>query len=263
MKFRSVLAIAALAASVSFATDVMTTDTVGWIKVTSTAKSTIVSVPWVQVGGDGASVQVAKLVKTDSLTPDGGVMLYYYDGTKYWAWALQTVSSVKTWVPATISSASNGVTTNSDSPAADYALPRGKALFIYRPNGSNDGDIYLYGKYDSNSPAAFTTAVGTSSTPAYTLIGNPNSTQVSLNSVLGNTNVGANDQILIPGVDGSIAITCTYKNNSWGWNNPVGGGTMTIAGKTINKPAWDVNVQIPPGRGIWYVSNGGSVTVDF
>ncbi len=65
MKFRSVFAIAALAASVSFATDVMTTDTVGWIKVTSTAKSTIVSVPWIQVGSDAAGGQVAERVKRD------------------------------------------------------------------------------------------------------------------------------------------------------------------------------------------------------
>lgn len=255
MKFRSVLAIAALAASVSFA-DVMTTDTVGWIKVTSTAKSTIVSVPWIQVGSDAASVQVAKLVKTDSLTADGGVMLYYYDGTKYWAWALQTVSSVKTWVPATISSASNGVTTNNQSPDADYALPRGKALFVYRPNGSTDGDIYLYGKYTSAAMSPVATVAN-----GYTLLGNPTAAAYNLNSATMTGTPNAGDRIQVPGDDGAIAVEYYYDSatSKWGYMKA---GTPIIQGipgpRTFSNEA-----LIPAGRGVWYKSAGGSPSFAF
>ena len=256
MKFRSVLAIAALAASVSFATDVMTTDTVGWIKVTSTAKSTIVSVPWVQVGGNGDSVQVAKLVKTDTLTADAGVMLYYYDGAKYWAWALQTVSGDKKWVPATISSASNGVTTNNESPSDSYALPRGKALFVYRPNGSTDGDIYLYGQYTSESMAAVSTIAD-----GYTLLGNPTAAAYDLNSATMTGTPNAGDRIQVPGDDGAIAVEYYYDSatSKWGYMKA---GTSIIPGipgpRTFSNEA-----LIPAGRGVWYKSAGGSPSFAF
>ena len=255
MKFRSVLAITALATSVSFA-DVMTTDTVGWIKVTSTAKSTIVSVPWIQVGSDAASVQVAKLVKTDSLTADGGVMLYYYDGTKYWAWALQTVSSVKTWVPATISSASNGVTTNTQSPDADYALPRGKALFVYRPNGSTDGDIYLYGKYTSAAMAAVATVAN-----GYTLLGNPTAAAKNINSATMTGTPNAGDRIQVPGDDGAIAVEYYYDSTTSKWGYMKAGESI-IPG--IPGPrSFSNEAMIPAGRGVWYKSAGGSPTFAF
>lgn len=260
MKFRSILAIAALATSVSFATDVMTTETVGWLRVTSSAASTIISVPWVQVGGADASVQVAKLVKTDSLTADGTVKLFYYDEANnvYKGWVLNTEGGNKVWNPTATSA--EGIT--AQAPDADFPIPRGKALFIYRPNGSGDGDIYLYGKYTTTSPTSFTTAQGSSSTPAYTLIGNPDSSAVSLNKSGLFANVGANDEILIPGDDGAIAKTCTWEDGAWGWWNP-SYTTVTIGTKTINKPGRDTNVSIPAGRGVWYMSKGGTATVDF
>lgn len=256
MKFRSVFAIAALAASVSFATDVMTTDTVGWIKVTSTAKSTIVSVPWIQVGSDAASVQVAKLVKTDSLTADGGVMLYYYDGTKYWAWALTTVSNVKTWVPATIISESNGVTTNNQSPDDDYALPRGKALFVYRPNGSTDGDIYLYGKYTSAEMTAVATVAN-----GYTLLGNPTAAEYNLNSATMTGTPNEGDRIQVPGNDGAIAVEYYYDSTTSKWGYMKAGESI-IPG--IPGPrSFSNEAMIPAGRGVWYKSAGGSPTFKF
>jgi len=256
MKFRSILCVAALAVVPAFATDVMTTETVGWLKVTSTAKSTIVSVPWVQVGGDGASVQVAKLVKTDTLTADGGVMLYYYDGSDYWAWALQTVSTVKTWVPATISSASNGVTTNNQSPAADYALPRGKALFVYRPNGSTDGDIYLYGALATTGMDAVATVAN-----GYTLIGNPTAAPKNLNDATMSGTPNSGDRIQVPGDDGAIAVEYYYDSTTSKWGYMKAGASIItgIPGpRTFSNEA-----TIPAGRGVWYKSAGGAPTFTF
>ncbi len=262
MKFRSILCVAAFAATSLFADDLPTTDTVGWLKVDSTAVSTIVSVPWIQVGTTAGSVQVAKLVKTDSLKADGGVMLYYYDGTAYKAWALQTVENVKTWVPASTTISSNGKSITATAPTADFPLPRGKALFVYRPNGEADGYIYLYGKYTETSPASFTTATGSADAPAYTLIGNPSAEAVSLNKSGLFTNVGGNDKIMIPGASGALEKECTYENDEWGWWNPAL-STLKVGSKTIKKPGRDTNVSIPAGRGVWYVSRGGTATVQF
>lgn len=258
MRLRSILCVAALAVVTAFATDVMTTETVGWLKVTSTAKATIVSVPWVQVGGGGDSVQVAKLVKTDTLTADGGVMLYYYDGmtTKYWAWALQTVSSVKTWVPATISSAKNGVTTNNQSPDDDYALPRGKALFVYRPNGSTDGDIYLYGALASTAMSPVRTIAN-----GYTLIGNPTASAYDINSATMTGTPNEGDRILVPGDDGAIAVDYYYDSTTGKWGYLKAGAPL-ITG--IPGPrTFSSEATIPAGRGAWYKSAGGSPTFTF
>lgn len=255
MKFRSVLAIAALAASVSFATDVMTTETVGWLKVDSSAVSTIVSVPWVQVGSSDASVHVAKLVKTDTLS--GDVMLYYYDGSKYWAWALQNSGGVKTWEPVVISSASNGVTVNNQSPSADYALPRGKALFVYRPNGSANGDIYLYGKKADGGMAPVATVAN-----GFTLIGNPTAAPYNINSATMSGTPNAGDLIQVPGTNGAISVQYYYNGTKWGY--------LKAAAAPEGVPAWVVGERtfsdeafIPAGRGVWYKSAGGSPTFTF
>lgn len=260
MKFRSILCVAALAVVPAFATDLMTTETVGWLKVDSSAVSTIVSVPWVQVGGDGASVQVAKLVKTDSLK--AGVMLYYYDGSAYWAWTMQeTTPGVTNWSP-TIVTSGNGPQSTSASKDIDFALPRGKALFVYRPNGAADGDIYLYGKYTDASIDSITTATGSADTPAYTLIGNPSSTDVALNASGRFSNVGSDDLILVPGADGAIEKTLTWANGAWGWNEK--GTPVTLPnGATVSSSTRNTNVTIPAGRGVWYVSKGGTAVVQF
>lgn len=245
--------------SASADTDVsgLTSETLGWMKVASTATNTIISVPWVEVGGDGTGVAVTNLVKTDSLS--GECYLLYWDGSQFKGWSL----NARNWVPGAVSYRNDkgGSATAQEAPAG-YTLPRGKALFIHRPAGATNGDIYLYGKYVATAPAPFTIVAGTEANPTYTLIGNPSNAAVSLNEEGLFTDPGDDDQIMIPGADGSIAKICKRQDGQWKWWNDKK-TSATVGTMTVYTPGWDDNVDIPIGRGVWYVSKGGTPTVQF
>jgi hypothetical protein len=133
-------------------------------------------------------------------------------------------------------------------------------LFITRVNTSDD--IYLYGK-KGGAVSSFTIEAGTAEAPTYTLIGNPTTADVSLNKSGLFTTPGANDQIIIPGLDGSVEKQCEYKDGQWKWYNDKKEST-TVGTMTIYTPGWDTTgLDIPLGRGVWYVSKGGSPTVQF
>ena len=177
-------------------------------------------------------------------------MLYYYDGTKYWAWALTTVSNVKTSVPATIISESNGVTTNNQSPDDDYALPRGKALFVYRPNGSTDGDIYLYGALASTAMSPVATVAN-----GYTLIGNPFAAPLPIKSIVA--------------VSGAFTASDTASDADFIelWED--GGYSRKYFFSSDAGDAWssdqdgydETDDTIPAGLGFWFYRQGSEMTV--
>ena len=254
MKFRSMMCVCALAASAAMATDVpgLTSETLGWVKVNSSATNTIISVPWLNVGG--GNVEVAKLVKTDTLTVND--WLYWYDGSVYYAWQLTETAGVKSWTPTGTTKDNMTFT----SPGASFGLQRGLALFIQRQDTTKD--IYLYGQY-TNGTAAVTVAGG-GETPAYTLIANPRTVDVDLNSSAAVTMSGtpnAGDKILVPGTDGAISKEYTYADGAWGFNTKT---SFTVGTRTINKlTRTTTGVTLPAGRGVWYVSKGGSPTFTF
>ena len=254
MKFRSMLCVCALAVSAAMATDVegLTSDTYGWIKVNSSATNTIIAVPWLNVGG--GNVEVAKLVKTDTLTT--GDWLYWYNGSNYYAWQLTETACVKAWTPT--GTVTEGMTFT--APDATFGLAKGQALFIQRSDTTKD--IYLYGQYASGDVAV--AVAGGGETPAYTLIANPRTAEVDLNSSAAVTMTGtpnAEDKILVPGTDGAISKEYTYANGAWGYNTKT---TIRVGNKDINKlTRTTTNVTLPVGRGVWYVSKGGSPTFTF
>lgn len=254
MKFRSVICVCALAASAAMATDVtgLTSETLGWIKVNSSAKCTIIAVPWVNVGG--GNVEVAKLVKTDTLSTDD--KLYYYDGTQYFGWQISNGQ----WVGLSTTKADEtGKSITLNAPTDAYALARGKALFIERSDTTKD--IYLYGQHETAN-VSVQVLDGTAEAPAYTLIANPRMAEVNLNSVTMAGTPNSGDKIIVPGVDGANAKEYTYDSSKGGWGYLKEGATPIFPGVAAPR-TWSTDAFLPVGRGVWYLSKGGSPTFTF
>lgn len=240
MKIHSMICAFALAAAASAAV-VTGGNTCGLMNVPSTSEITMIAVPWVNVGG--GDVEVAKLVKTDTLT--AGDELYYYDGASYNRWVLE---ADKTWKPSAVSNAQGTFV----SPAADLGIARGKGLILVRQNTASE--IWVYGQNDT-AAVSVKPAAGTAEAPAYTMIANPKTAAFDLNApvVAG----AAGDQIVFPGT------TEIYSCNGTAWTKTVSEqktiGTQTV---TVKKQSTD-GVVIPAGQGAWYVSKGGSPTINW
>lgn len=242
MKLRSLIGFCALAvASVAVAEDIVG-NTCGLMNVPSTTAVTMIAVPWVTVGGTADTMQIATLVKTDTLS--AGDELYYYDGSAYNRWVLEDGA----WKPSAV--------TNEDgtfvSPAAGFAVPRGQGLFLVRKNTASE--IWLYGQNSTGSASVAVTA-GTATTPTYTMIANPNTSDYDLNtkSVAG----AAGDQIIL----GDGVTIYNYIGSAW---------TKTIiTKKTIGGVERELKTQstdgvtIPAGQGAWYISKGGSPKIQW
>lgn len=246
MKLRLMMGVCALAAATALGADVMGRNVCGLMNVPSGAKVTMISVPWVTVGGEADAMKVADLVKTDTLKP--GDELYYYDGATYFSWKLQG----NVWTPAaTTKEDAKGNPVTIQAPDASYALPRGKGLFLVRQDATKE--IWLYGQH-STAQVSVAVAAGTAGTPAYTMIANPNAVAYDLNA----KGVGgaAGDQILLG--DGGTTL---YTRTETAWTR------KTDVTKTINgvdrtfKTDTTEGVVIPAGKGAWYVSKGGSPTI--
>lgn len=248
MKLRLMMGVCALAAATALGADVMGRNVCGLMNVPSGAKVTMIAVPWVTVGGSADAMEVANLVKTDTLSE--GDELYYYDGSVYRCWKLQGGA----WQPATVTlKDAKGNDLSVQTPDASYALPRGKGLFLVRQDATKE--IWLYGQH-STAPISVAVAAGTAGTPAYTMIANPNAEAYDLNE----KGVGgaAGDQILLG--DGGTTL---YTRTETAWTR------KTDVTKTINgvdrtfKTDTAEGVVIPAGTGAWYVSKGGSPTISW
>ncbi len=251
MKFRLTLGCALMGAvafaAASSADAVITGGNVcGLMNVPSNARETLIAVPWVTVGGGDATMKVANLVKTDTLS--AGDELYFYDGSTYYRWVLTN----GTWTPTATTKKVNGQNLTLTAPGADYAIARGKGLWLVRQDASKE--IWLYGQHDASAVSVTITA-GTASAPAYTLIANPNTAAYDLNAKGVTGTVG--DMIVFGGSEGQTLYT--YKATGWTrkveTQKTVGSKTMTV-----KKDSTD-GCTIPAGQGAWYVSVGGSPTI--
>lgn len=241
MKLRSLICGFALAVAGAAAAAVATSsNTCGLMNVPSDAKCTMIAVPWLNVGA--GDVQVAKLVKTDTLT--AGDKLYFYNGSAFEVWELKDGA----WAAVTTVGEVNGVTTA--AAAADKTIARGQALWLERSDVSKE--IWLYGQYTAEAASVAVAA------NAYTMIANPLATDFDLNQK--KVQGAAGDQISFPSDDGAGELY-TYDGTNW--------TRTTVVKKTIGGKERDVKTTttegcvIPAGKGAWYVSKGGSPTISW
>ena len=235
MKLRSLICLGALVVAGVASAEIAapTSNTFGWLRVDSTKQYTIVAVPW--LGCDGTAVKVADLVKVDNLTPED--MLYVYQDGTYKAWVLRN----RVWTPVT--TVAEDKRPAAAAGAAETALARGSALWLYRQNATNP--FYVYGQY---SPA---TASAPALTPgAYNLVANPNASDYDLNS--GKITGAANgDQVQVVG-DAGVTRVYTFDGTNWGYDNLV-----QVEGAPFSRhERVTTGCTIPAGQGVWYVSKG-------
>ena len=235
MKLR--LMICAMAAGTAlFATDV-TSYTYGVLAVTNATATTVVGVPWRNVGGgEMSNVTLSNLVSTTGLAT--GDIIYLYEGTTWYGYQL---SSAGVWEPYTTVS---GETTVSAPGSADAkTLARGTGLIVQRSSAANP--IYLCGRYDSEAPSA--TSVGAGAT---VLIANPTTSA----KTFGASDGAVGDQIRVPLDGGGLKI---YEKKSDGWGSIVETTEqITRRGKqvTVTTQSWTLGCSLAPGMGAWYVS---------
>lgn len=237
MKLRSLICLGALVAAGVASAEIAapTSNTFGWLRVDSTKQYTIVAVPW--LGCDGAAVKVADLVKVDNLT--AGDMLYVYQGGAYKAWILQNGA----WTPTT--TVADGKKPAAAGGAAEAALARGSALWLYRQNAADP--FYVYGQHSADVASAPALTAG-----AYNLIANPNASDYDLNSgkITGATK---GDQVQVVG-DAGVTRLYTFDGTSWGYDNLV-----QVEGAPFSRnERVTTGCTIPAGQGVWYVSKGAT-----
>lgn len=244
---KTILSALAIAAA-STALAVESSNTFGILRVDSSAEQTIVSVPWENAGG--GAIKVKDVVKTANLTPASetyiGDQLYYYDTTAetpaYKMWHLTSTG----WEGAT--TVANGITPTAGT--EDDTLARGGALILVRQN--HTPPFYLYGQYQS-AAASINVAVGSTSSPAYSLVAPATTEATSLDS-LASQYVGANDNVMVSVNGEARSLVCRQDNGAYKW------GTEVKSGKGGTTTFTPVSVSIPAGEGFWYVSRGGSLT---
>lgn len=244
------LTLAGAAALAAKASTVSSANTFGVLKVASSAKQTIIAVPWVAVSTEQSSpIAIANLVMTSNLTVDD--MLYYYNGSTYDAWQLtqESPEADKVWTSVK-SVTANGIT-SSDNPTTTTVL-RGKALILVRNNVS-DPSIYLYGQYTPGT-ASTTVTAGTHEQNVWNLLA-PSSaedTVVSSESADKTCMTGnpSNDDYIM--LSNEPAKLYKYKNGKWAY---------TV--KKLNGAEITTYLTIPAGIGAWYVSAGGSPTFNW
>ena len=250
MKVKTLACLCALAAIPAFGTEAVTSvNTFGVLKVTCSAQKVIIATPWVKCGDDTAAVSVSNLVMTAGLANGDAVLVYDAQNNEFKSWVI----SGGAWVAQIVSQA--GATVSSGD-AASAAVERGEAFWFVKASYSEPYDLYLYGQY-TTAAATSTIAGGDSTTPAYSLVASPKTTDANLNAtgVVGFT-PNAADEIRIPR-DNLPDVIYTYKATQTGW-----GASTKVAIEGTDpvryKKTWTKGCTIPAGTGFWYVSKGGS-----
>lgn len=250
MKVKTLACLCALAAVPAFGTvAVESANEFGVLKVSCVAKKVIIATPWVECGSADGSVKITNLVMTAGLSNGDAVLVYDTASNKFKSWVI----SGGTWSSTPVVTGEGTVETGD---AAHEAIARGQAFwFIKSDYTSGNYDLYLYGQVAASATATSTVAGGTSGSPAYSLLASPSVATNDLNSAGFGFTPNASDQIQIPN-PGAPATIYTYKNNKWGTSKktPVGS-----TGEYMMK--WTEGCLIPPGRGFWYMSKGGSGTI--
>ena len=247
MKVKTLACLCALAAIPAFGTEAVTSaNTFGVLKVTCSAQKVIIATPWVKCGDATAAVKVTDLVMTSGLA-NGDAILVYQDG-EFKSWVI----SDGAWVAQIVSQA--GATVSSGD-AASAAVERGEAFWFVKASYSEPYDLYLYGQ-DTTAGATSTIALGTSTSPAYSLLASPNTVAADLNAKNFSGTRNAADEIRVPRHNLPDLIYTFKDGQGWGTSTKVQVGT-------IYKKMWQVGCTIPAGTGFWYVSKGGTGTISW
>ena len=250
MNLKSILALTTLAAVGTVSAAVTSANTLCRIEVNSGAKSTIVAVPLVKIGAGDNAIPVTELVLPDGLA--AGDTLLHWNGTAWDAWTIDNGQ----WTALRVA---EGNASNYATPASDTALARGEAVWV---NQQTAGKFYIYGQVATSGAEAPSIAIagGTDANPAYTMLGNPKTEDLNVNSLTFSGTPGASDRIVFAAPGTSLGWgELSYKDRSWGYDEIT---TETKNGRTVTKVTRKTDKTIPAGCGVWYVRKAsGDLTV--
>ena len=219
------IAISAAALSAVAAEIVTGSNEIGTLEITSTHKKTVVAVPFQTLGEAATSINPSNLVLTAGLDADD--QLYVYQDGDYTGWILQD----NVWTAA-----DNVVAGIPERSAADgeTTVPLGSGFWLVRNSSYKEGTsfkFYIYGQYAAN-------VMSTITANAYNLIANPKSAEVDF----GFAGAKKGDYLVVP--NGERPKRYDYDGSKWYTKGP--NGVVQYGGP-----------KVPPGQGLWYVSDGG------
>ena len=230
-------------------TKVASENTIGVLKVTSTAKTTPVAVPWESLAADGQDIAVADLVRTATLTKGDELKVYDTATGKYRAW---TLNGSKEWEPIPV------VGGASSEEAGDSTIARGSGVWLTRTDTTQP--IYLVGEVAAEK-AEVKLEAGSTDAPSWNLVGSTTVEPVSVTELLGAEGNDDGDKIVVP--TAYVPKEYVYVGGKWGYYDSVVDET-TIPGLKLVKqtfvPADGDDDKIPAGTGFWYLN--GSETSD-
>ena len=227
-----------LATGAALASSVNSEQTFGVLKITSSAKETAISVPWISAGTSGETIKVKDFVKTSNLSKDDLLMVYDPSSSSFKCWVLSAKGG--TWEATGTSY--NGV--NIPAGSAGDTLQRGQALILVR-NDTSDSNIYLYGQYRDKSDVSYVIPRVAGQTTLFAPI-NVSGSNLNLNSLTWD-GVQPKDRIRLQRSDDTV-VTLTYKDSTdkWGYQSKSGWYT----GDSVLKA----------GQGAWYTTVSGEGT---
>ncbi len=265
-----------LATGAALASSVSSSATFGVLKITSTAKETAISVPWISAGTSGETILVKDFVKTSNLTgydvataddleKADRLLVYNNESGAYKCWYL---NNSKVWTGT--GSSYNGLSVGAGSD--EDTLKRGDALILIRTSTSlsaSDHAIYLYGQYNS-------------ATPTYSLARDEEKVKCSLFAPV-NSSGNVIYLNLQDAVDSLSESAAGSKALYLEWTNPqngdfiklqrASGATPTfIYDSTQTDYEWGVKengvwihapAQMGPGMGAWYTAGVGKSKPSF
>ena len=222
----------------------------GLLRIDSRTTNTVVNVPWVGFDASGSKpIDVARLVKTLNLVPGDTLMAAKANGV-YEAW---TVGAGDAWEPVTTVAKGPGAQALAAAGAAgERTLARGTGLWLVRCGAGADvaKPFYVSGQL----------AAGASSTPAWTLLANPDrAATTDLNAIDWKSKPLAADQISVV-VAGGVPVAYTWKDGKWG----TGGGYALDEATGLMKQQPRVETAVAPaGAAIWYVRRGAAFSIQW
>lgn len=227
-------------------TKVASENTIGVLKVESSAKSTVIAVPWESLAADGQDITVSDLVRTATLTEGDELKVYDTATGKYRAW---TLNGSKEWEPMTV------VGGASSEEAGDSTIARGSGVWLTRTDTTKP--IYLVGEVAEQTTTT-TIAGANEEKPTWNLVAAPTVEAVDLNEKFPAANEG--DVVLVP--TAGAPKRYTFKDGAWGYDEYV--TTVNKKGVAVVKVVRNTDVtNVPIGTGFWYMNAGDAKNVEW
>ena len=235
---KKLLSIVLCAAAVSaFGDTPVSLGQVGVTAITTSLSNAIVAVSYDDLTG-GAGIVVSNFVKTTNLTKGDQLVIFTNGFYEAWTLASNEMTHVQYWEKPTVKltiNAQGKLEESEGTSAADVAQSVGTGIWLVRQNpiaaNGSTNTFYIYGKPVSNPKS--TTVAG-----AWTLIGNPNQTEVTIGKdAVSKATDG--DQIVVPVPPDGKLCYYTYKSTK-GW-------------RTTNGTQWvdDNPPKLGAGLGCW------------